>query len=149
GPGHCVQRREVFWKALPLPPNAVSQSSTGDVLDTLHQADQPTAPLGPDRGKADSTVSHHHSRDAVPTGWREPRIPGGLPIVMSMNVDPTGCYQKAVSVQDPTGPRGDLTHFTDQPALNGNVSVPSLASRPINNGSAADNEVVHGRALPL
>ena len=43
--------------------------------------------FGEDRRKPDPTVAHDHCGHAVPTRRRELRIPGGLAIIVGVNVD--------------------------------------------------------------
>ena len=58
-----------------------------DVLDALHQLDQEVLLAGFDGREADAAVAHHDGRDAVIAGGREVRIPGGLAVVVGVDVD--------------------------------------------------------------
>ena len=60
------ERVEVLGKGLPLPADAFGQRGTRDVLDALHQPDQPVPILRPDRGEADAAVAHHRGGHAMP-----------------------------------------------------------------------------------
>ena len=85
-------------KRLPAPLDAGGQRGAGDVLDALHQPDQPLVPIGRDRREADAAVAHHHGGDAVPARRRELRVPGGLAVVVGVDVDEAGRDERAVGV---------------------------------------------------
>ena len=74
-----AERVEVLGERLPLPLDALVQRGAGDVLDALHQLDEPVLLAGPHRGEADAAVADHDGGDAVaaPTGRAPgPRWPG-------------------------------------------------------------------------
>ena len=73
---------------LPAPRDALVQRGAGDVLDALHELDEPVVPVGPHRREADAAVAHDHGRDAVPRRRREQRVPGDLAVVVRVHVDP-------------------------------------------------------------
>ena len=79
GPATVVQGVEVLGEALPAPRHALGQRSAGDVLDPLHQPDEPVVLIGLSRSEADTAVAHHDrwSRRARTLGARcRPRWPG-------------------------------------------------------------------------
>src|SRR5256885_2142217 len=57
---------EVLGEALPPPPDALGKGGAGDVLHSLHQADQPVVTVGGDGREPHAAVPHDRSRDAVP-----------------------------------------------------------------------------------
>ena len=73
-------------------------AAPGDVLDALHQLDQPLVPVGRGRGEADAAVAHHDRGDAVPRRRREPRVPRDLGVVVGVDVDPARGDQQPVGV---------------------------------------------------
>ena len=58
------------------------------------------------RCETDAAIAKHGGCYAVPGGWREDRVPRGLTVVMSVHVDPSGCYQQAVRIDFPTAKPG-------------------------------------------
>ena len=56
-----VERVEELGEALPRPADAFRQRGAGDVLDALHQPDEPLAPFGGDRGEPDAAVAHQRA----------------------------------------------------------------------------------------
>ena len=83
---------------LPLPRDAFVQRGAGDVLDALHQADQPVVLVGPHRREADAAVAHHDRRHAVLARRREQRVPGDLAVVVRVDVDEAGRDEEPVGV---------------------------------------------------
>ena len=92
------ERVEVLGERLPAPVDALAQRGAGDVLDALHQLDQPLLAAGVHRREADAAVAHHDRGDAVPARRRELRVPGGLAVVVRVHVDEAGRDQQAVGV---------------------------------------------------
>ena len=93
-----VERVEVLGEGLPLPGDALVQRGAGDVLDALHQGDQPLVAVGAHRGEADAAVAHHDGGDAVPGGGAEDGVPAGLAVVVGVDVDPAGRDDEALGV---------------------------------------------------
>ena len=65
-PAPLLQRVEVLREGLPLPLDPLGQRRAGDVLDALHEADEPVVAVGLGRGEADAAVAHHEGGHAVP-----------------------------------------------------------------------------------
>ena len=78
----------------------------GDVLDALHQLDQPLVAIRGRRREADAAVAHHHGGDAVPRARGDPRVPRDLRVVVRVDVDPPGRDQPAVGVDHLARRRG-------------------------------------------
>jgi hypothetical protein len=96
--GARFQDVQVLGKALPAPLDALGERRSGDVLDALHQADQEVLLARAHRGEADAAVAHHQGRDAVPARRREQRVPGGLSVVVGVDVHPARGHHLAASV---------------------------------------------------
>ena len=95
---HLGEGVDVFTERLPAPVDAFVQRRAGDVLDRLHQLDQECLAAGADRGEADATVPHHCRGDAVVDRRTHHGIPGGLAVVVSVHVDPTGGDERTVGL---------------------------------------------------
>src|SRR6202034_2026443 len=63
-PLHLV---EVLAEGLPVPVHALGERGAGNVLDALHQLNQPGAVGLAGRREAHAAVAHHDGGDAVPT----------------------------------------------------------------------------------
>ena len=99
----CVERVEVALERLPVPRDALGQRGAGDVLDALHQLDQPLVAIGRGRCEADAAVAHHHRGHPVPRRRGEVRIPRGLAVVVGVDVDPARGDQQTRRIDDPVG----------------------------------------------
>ena len=82
----CVQ---VFGKRFPVPGHALCQRTARDILDTLHQPNEPVLPIGRGRRKAHTTVTHYDRGDPVPRRGRHLLIPGCLAVIVGMDIDKT------------------------------------------------------------
>jgi hypothetical protein len=139
----ALQGVEVLRKRLPLPVDALGQGGAGNVLDTLHQLDQKSLLPGPHRRETDAAVAHHHGGDAVPARRRQVRIPGGLAIVVGVHVHPARRHQTATGINLAAAATGYRSDLNDAPTGNGNVAVEALPTRPVDDGAAAYDQIVH------
>ena len=109
--GLAAEGVEVLGVAGPVPRDALDHGAAGDVLDAFHQRDQPVVTIGRGRGEPDAAVAHHHGRDAVPAGRRQPRIPSGLRVVVRVDVDEARCHQQAVGIDRAASDRARASGF--------------------------------------
>ena len=65
-----------------------ASARAGDVLDALHQPDQPVVAIGSGRGEADAAVAGDHGGDPVPAARGQHLVPGGLAVVVGVDVHP-------------------------------------------------------------
>ena len=146
-PGHAFECVEVFGIALPLPRDSLGHRAAGNVFDSLHQGDQPVVPIGGGGGKADTAIAHHDGGDAVPTRRCHPRIPGGLGVVVGVNVDETGCHQAPGGVDLAVGERSAASRFDgrDPAFVHDHVAVAGGRASAIDDGAIADHQVMHRR----
>ena len=98
-----IEEVEVLGEGLPSPPHALRERGAGDVLDALHQFDEPLAFAGPHWCEPDTAVTHDHGGDAVPARRREVRVPGDLTVVVRVDVDEAGCHEMTGGVDDLVG----------------------------------------------
>ena len=85
--GAAVERVEELGEGLPGPRQALVQRGAGDVLDALHQLDEALVVGRADRREADAAVAGDDRGDAVPRRRAEPVVPGGLAVVVHVDVD--------------------------------------------------------------
>ncbi len=91
---------EVLGEGLPLPVDALGERSARDVLDALHQLDQPVLRAGAHGREADAAVAHDQGGDAVHRAGRQLFVPGGLAVVVGVHVDETRRHEQTGGVDD-------------------------------------------------
>src|SRR3546814_2742047 len=117
-----------------FPYTTLFRSGAGDVLDALHQLDEAVVVGGPHRCEADPTVAHHHCGDALPRRRRQLVVPGGLAVVVGVDVDEAGGDECAVGVYLPCAGLFAPPDGPDADAVDGDVGrvrchPPAVADR--------------------
>jgi hypothetical protein len=139
------QRVEVLGVAGPLPRDALDHRAAGDVLDPLHQLDQPLVSICCGGCEADAAVAHDHRGDPVPTRGCQPRVPRGLRVVVRVHIDEAGSHQQAVGVDGPARCRpgaGRLDRH-DPVAVDADIGRRRGSSRSVDEQPVADDQVAH------
>ena len=139
---------EILAEALPVPGDALGQRGARDVLDTLHQLNQPVAVARAGRREPDAAVARDHRRHAVPARGRHLGIPGDLAVVVGVDVDPARGHKQALRVDLAPGRAVDHPDFGDDGAVDGDVAVAERAARAVGDGAAPDDQVVHRCSSP-
>src|SRR4029079_7099298 len=121
----AVEHVEVLGERLPTPADALVQRGPGDVLDALHERDQPFVPVRADGCEAHAAVPHDDRGDALPRRRREQVVPGDLPVVVGVDVAPARCDSQAVGVELLVTLAGDGAHRGDAPAVDCDVRAPT------------------------
>ena len=148
-PRQPFERIEKIGEALPIPFQAFGEHRTGNVLDPLHQIYEGIAMIWPHWGEADAAIAKQNGRDAMPRRRRQDRIPGRLPVVMSVNIDPARRDQQSVG-DDLAASWTCLTaNCGDMFAIDCQVAREYFLASPVNDGAAADDDVVHDWTFPL
>ena len=148
GAGLGLQGVEVFGEGLPLPVDALGQGGAGNVLDPFHELDQEVLATGADGGEADPAVAHDGRGHAMPAGGRHDRIPGGLAVIVGVDVHPAGGDNQAPGVDLAPGGAFDLAHGDDAVALDPDVRAGGRRARPVHHSSAPDDQVQHVVVFP-
>ena len=147
---------EVLGVALPAPRHALGEGGAGNVLDALHQADQPVFFSRPHGREADAAVARDDGGDAVPARRLQQAVPADLTVVVRVDVDEARrddlagrvdrlgriAFQRWVS-------RPAAANFDDLAVLDGHIGLESVRARAVDNGSAGDLEVEHDYSLEL
>ncbi len=136
----CV---EVLGEGLPLPVDALVERGAGDVLDTLHQLDEEVLAIGAHGGEAHTAVPHHDGGHAVPARRGHVGIPRGLAVVVGVDVDPPRHQDEAVAVDLSTPALGDVAHFGDELAVDGDIGRTSRPPGAVDDRGPPNNEIVH------
>ena len=144
GPG--LDGVEVLGERLPAPLDALAQRRAGDVLDTLHQPDEPLVAIRGDGREAHPAVAHHDRGDAVPARRREQVVPRGLAVVVRVHVDEPGGDQRAVGVELASGRPVDVADLGDDPVRDGDVGGADRGTGAVGDRPPADDQIVHGIA---
>src|SRR5581483_3311066 len=126
-----------------LPLDALVQGGAGNVLHAFHQLDEEVVTVGPHGRETHAAVAHHHRGRAVPRRRCDLGVPRDLAVVVRVHVDPARRHHGTVGV-DLTRPRaGDVADLGDHAVVDGDVTGTDGPARAVDNGSAADDQVVH------
>ncbi len=143
-PAAGLEHVEELGEALPAPGDALGQRCAGDVLDALHQLDQPLLLAGSHRRKAHPAVAGDHGGHPVGGGGFQLGVPGGLAVVVRVDVDEAGRDQAAGGVDRLGGLTVErLADRHDDAVLDRNVGAPRRRTRAVDQRSAGDQQVVH------
>src|SRR5204862_466805 len=135
------ERVEVVAVALPVPRQAFTQHREGDVLDAFHQLDQAVVVGGLAGREADAAVAHDHGGDAVPGAGLHAPVPGGLAVVVGVDVDEAGGDQLAARVDFFGAGAGDLSNGGDAAVLDRDIGFERRLAGPVDDGPAAHDQV--------
>jgi hypothetical protein len=147
--GPAVDRVHELGERPPVPGQALGQHDAGDVLDTLHQLDEPVVVLVVDGGEADAAVADDDGGDAVPRRGDHALAPRGLAVVVGVDVDEAGRYQQPVGVDGAGGGAVDPTHLGDDAVADRDVGGAGGGAGAVEDGPAPDDQLVlaHWRTL--
>ena len=146
-PRHAVEGVEKIGKALPIPFEALGQNRARYVLDPLHQIDQGGAMVGPHRRETDAAIAEQDRCHPVPGGRSQDRVPGRLAIVMGVDIDPARRHQHPIGVDDPPSRAGFAADRGDPLAVDCNIAGECRSTSAVDDGAAADDDVMHSRTL--
>ncbi len=149
-PPASVEGVQVLGECLPVPRHALGQGRAGDVLDPLHQPDQPLVAVGTGRGEPDPAVAGDQRGHAVPAARGQHLVPGGLTVVVGVDVDP------ARGDQQPVGLDGAdrllppvVADAGDDAVADGDVRGAGRCPGAVDDGAPLDDEIVHGLSPPV
>ena len=149
GPAACVRvRRGTRGTSPSSHVDALGEGGAGDVLDALHQPDQPVVAVGRGGCEADAAVAHDEGGDAVPRGRGEHLVPGRLAVVVGVDVDPTGRDEQPGRRRPPpdrsrSTRRRRRGHRGDVSVVDGDVADERRCAGPVDDGAVADDQIVH------
>ncbi len=144
-----IEGVEELLEALPVPRDPLGHRRPRDVLDTLHQLDQPLVTIGCGGCEADAAVAHDRRRDAVPGRRREVRVPRGLCVVVRVDVDPAGSEQESVGVDLAGGCVGlaGTGHRGDPSVRHGDVGWPPRRAASVDEVGVANDQIIHAGSV--
>ena len=136
-----VQVVQILTEGLPLPLEAFVKRRAGNVFDAFHQLDQAVVIGGAHRGKADSAVAHHRGGHAVQAGGLHAVGPGGLAVVVGVDVDEARRDEFAAGV-DLVGARaGELADRGNAAVADGDVAFAQVVAQAIGERAAANHQI--------
>ena len=122
------------------------QGGAGDVFHALHQLHQSLPVPGLHGRKAHAAVAHHRGGHAVPAGRLQVAVPGGLAVVVGVDVDETRRHQQAACVDLLAATAGHAAHGDDHAAVHRHVGAAQRAAAAVGQLAAADHQVMLHRA---
>ncbi len=134
---------------LPVPRETLVEHRTRDVLDALHQLDEPVVIGGMHGREADPAVADDDGRDPVPRRGDHSFCPRGLAVVVRMDVDEAGRDEQSVGVDRALGARVEATDLGDEAAVDRDVGGTRRRARAVDDRAPADDQLVraHDRTL--
>jgi len=136
------ERVEIVGEACPVERHAGGHHDMRNVLHPFHQADHEILVPFPARGEADAAIPHDDGGDTMVRGRRHPAFPGDLTVIMSVDVDEAGRHDQAAGVDFLFRGAMNLSDLDDQAVLYRHVGRHSLAAASIDDGSAADDQLI-------
>src|SRR6185437_16700788 len=100
-----------------------------------------------DRREADAAVAHHRSGDPVPAGGCQQRVPGGLAVVVGVDVDETGGDHQAGRIDLAARRAQVLADLDDAVTVDRHVADERRLAGPVVDGPATDDQIPHRRLL--
>ena len=138
---------EIVGEAFPVPGQALAEHGEGNVLHPLHQPHQPVVVLRLAGGEADAAIAHDHAGDPMPGRRLHPLVPGGLAVVVGVDVDETGADQLAAGVDLLGAPAVHRADGDDAAVLDPDIGLAAGRARAVHQMAAAHDQiigVVHG-----
>ena len=117
----ALERAEIFAEGVPSPLQSFVQGRSRDVLDAFHQFHELVVVLVVHRCETNPAVAEHNGCDAMPTRRLHAFIPGGLPVVVGVDVDEAGGDQRSVCVDLAASRSADPTYLADHAIVHGNI----------------------------
>ena len=135
---HLFETVHIFRERFPVERHSFRQDGTGNILDTFHKINQVVGLVCPYRRKPYTAVTKNSSRDAVPGRWCEVRVPGGLPVIVRVDINKSWGHQKSPGVNFPCCGPFTITDVDNETVLDGNVRPSCGCTRAINDHAAPD-----------
>ncbi len=137
---------EELAERVPVPPQTLVQRGARNVLDAFHQLDQLVVVGVVHRREPDPTVAGDHRGHAVPRRRLQPLVPGGLAVVVRVDVDDARDHEPAVGVDRATCVPVDGTHVDDHAVGDRHVGGACWLAGAVDDGTTPDDQVVVGHA---
>ena len=133
---------EVLAERFPRPLDPLVEHRARNVLHTLHQRNETVVRIGSHRCEAHAAVAHDGGRHAMPARRRHAGVPGGLPVVVRVDVDEPRSDQQPRGIDLLAASLGDRSDCADGGAVHGDVGRDRLAAQPVCHVAAPDDQIV-------
>ena len=143
GARQFFQCGQIFGEGFPVPLHPLSECRAGNILNALHQADQPFVAVGARRGKSDTAIAHDNGGNAVPAGRSHFGVPSRLSVIMRVDVNKSGGDDFSARVNFFAALIFDVADAGYQAAIDCDIGGKWLCACAINHCSAANNHVMH------
>ena len=147
-PASGVEVVEVVGEGRPLPGEALVQDRAGQVLDTLHEGDELRSVSVVDGGEPDPAVARDHGRHPVRRRRRERLVPGGLAVVVGVDVDEAGGDHRTVGIDLTSPAAGHPSDLDDDPVGDRHVGEPGRRAGAVDDVPSTDHQVCDHDASP-
>ena len=140
----CIQ---VLWERLPVPGHSLRQRATWNILNPLHQTDQPLSPLWCCGCKTNAAIPHHNRCNPVPGRRGHLRIPSGLPVIMGMDINEPRNDHAASGINLLKGRFRQRSHGHDSVTDNADIHAPARRPGTINHKPPRNFQVINHGSL--
>ncbi len=137
-----AQEIEKFGEGFPFPGNPLRHHHAGDILNPFHQTDEVVMIVRSAGRETDAAVAHDRGCHAMGGGGGEPLRPGGLRVIMRMDIDKAGRDQLAAGVDDLIGGAVNPADGRNFPVQNGDIGLKRFSAASIRDGSVLDDDII-------
>ena len=139
--GAALEHVEVFGKGLPVPWQASGHDRFGNVLHPFHQPDQAVPVALAAGGKADPAIAGDDRSHTVLRARLQPLGPGGMAIIMRVNVDKAGGHHPVARVDLLRAAPGEAADRGDAPRAHRDIAGKAAFAAAIDNRAIADDQI--------
>ncbi len=132
---------EELTERVPIPLQPLVQCGAGNVFHSFHQLDQLVVCVVVHGGEPDAAVAHDGGGDAVPRRGLEPRVPGGLAVVVGVDVDDPRDHQRPGRIDGGRGRSRHVTHLDDHTIAYRDVDRARFGPCSVDDGSTMHHEI--------
>ena len=138
-----VEAVHVFRESLPVPAHSLTHGLQGNRLDAVHHAHVQVPVVGTGRRESESALANGQGGDSEPSGQGGVWVPVELGIIVGVQVYGARGDDAAAGVQLLGSPAVDASADHGHAAiLDSNVGTNAGHSRPVDNGTPADYQVI-------
>ena len=117
------------------------QHRAGQVFHALHQFHQEVVVGGAHGCETNAAVAGHHRGHTVIRRRLQPVVPGGLAVVVGVNVDEAGRHQRTIGIEFACAAAADIADFHDHAVTDGHVGRALRCACAVDDAAAADDDV--------
>ena len=136
--GQPLNGVEIFWERRPTPFDSSFHGFGRNILGPFQVAHDHEFVLFTARGQRETTVSHHHAGDTMPTRTSAEGVPKDLSVHMGMAINKTGGHYMAVGIDDFVGAVANLSYTPNLSSDDANIGLEAWHARTVNNGSISN-----------